>query len=1595
MSENGASNDQLSPTKRALLELRKLRAEIDALQRARSEPIAIVGVGCRFPGGANDPDSFWRNLRGGVDAISDIPAARWDVDAYYDPDPAVAGKMYTRHGGFLEDVESFDAAFFGITPREARGMDPQQRLLLETSWEALERAGIRPDSLVGSQSAVFVGVMLNDYAQRYLHQQNPSAVDAYYATGTDISFAAGRISYVLGLQGPSMTLNTVCSSSLVTVHLACQSLRSGESDLALAGGVNVITSPEMFISLSRMGALAPDGRSKTFAANADGYGRSEGCGVVVLKRLSDAQADGDPILALIRGSAVNHDGPSGALTVPNGPAQQALIRRALQNAGVEPNQINYVEAHGSGTPLGDPIEIKALNSVLNNGRDAAQPLMVGSVKANIGHLESAAGVAGLIKVVLALQNEALPPQLHLQRTNPALGLEEMPVTIPTELIPWQANGAPRFAGVSSFGLSGINAHVVVEEAPAPIEPPAAADVPERPYHLLTLSARDEAALQAQAGRYERFLEAHPGVALADVAYTANTTRAQFDHRLSLIARDTAEARALLGQFRPGAAVEGLVTRQIDAERDRIAFLFPGQGGQYAQMGRELYATHAGFRQTLEACAELVRPYLDRPLLPVIYPAEGEATPLDQMMYAQPAMFSIEYALAQLWRSWGIQPELLLGHSLGEYVAACLAGVFTLADGLKMVAARGRLMQQDTEPGLMVVAFAGENQVAEAIAPYQDEVGIAAINGARSVTLSGRTEATSAAVVALEAAGVRTRRLNIPHAAHSPLMEPIMAPFRQVVAEVALSPPQLEVVSNVSGRLAGAELATVDYWVDHLRRPVRFTDGIACLQEQGAGIYVEMGPRPTLSSMGQREAGSGVWLPSLRPKRDVRPYGTGEWQKMLESLGALHTLGVEVDWDGLEVGQARRRLALPTYPFQRQRYWLDKRPGANAAAAQPDNAAPPVSGWLYELAWEKVDAAASSEPVAADDRWLILADDGGAGQALAATLRERGHSCTLVWPGERFGEDGDEITIAATDPAHYRRLLDVIGGPLRGIVHLWGAGTSRPQNLAQLQDAQLLGSSSVLHLLQALDAAPVGGDTTVWLVTRGVQPAASVDVQVAQSPLWGLGRVIALEQPQRWGGLIDLPPQADAATCVGYLLPTLLQPDDEKQIAYRDDGRYAPRLVSARPAESDYAPLQIRAGGAYLISGGLGKLGLETARWLVAQGARRLVLTSRSGLEGSNGLAPDADAVHKRQVVAALRAQGAEVRTPQVDVADEAQMAALLDELAQDEWPLRGVIHAAGVVNSYTLREMPAEALHSVFRAKVAGAWLLHKLTEGLNLDFMVFFSSGASVWGSQALAHYAAANHFLDAMAHHRRAQGLPALSLNWGRWDTDGLGTDELVDFFARVGLEEMPAQQALDTMGYLLATGATQQTVAAVDWQRFKPIYEARGPQPLLAKIDAGSAEQPAAQRKETFADHLQAAPAGAQSRLLLDHVCSTVAGVIGLDEPQMLDLDQGFFAMGMDSIMTVELRNRLEASLNCSLLPTVAFEYPTANELTHHLAAEVLHLQSAEDIEPAPAAETAGGDHPHDSGHTDLDVLSDEELLSLVGDELSRAGVLVEED
>ena len=1011
--------------KRALAAIDQLQAKLAQTEATQHEPIAIVGIGCRFPGGADDPESLWRLLIDGADVVTEVPPERWDVSDIFDPDPDAIGKTYTKWGAFLDGIDLFDAPFFGITPREAVNLDPQQRLLLEATWRALEDAGVAPSSLANTRTGVYVGLAALDYVM--LLARNVGTVgDAYALSGTAHSIAGGRISYFLGAQGPNISIDTACSSSMVGVHLAVKGLRARESDFALAGGVNITLIPDASILTSRARMMSPTGRCHAFDAAADGYVRAEGCGMIALKRLSDAERDGDRILALIRGTAVNQDGRSSGLTAPHGPSQEAVVRAALADAQLSPEDITFIEAHGTGTSLGDPIEVNALGNVFGD-RPAEHPLLIGSIKANIGHTESAAGIAGLIKAVQALRHRLLPKQLHLVSPNPMINWDKWPVRAAVETTPLvPPEGKPLYCGVSSFGFSGTNSHVVLQEAPAsPIQSRQAhpADIST----LLVLSARTSEAVKDLAGRYSDLLSSDNAPSLRDIAASAPMARSHFAERIGVIAADAKEAAASLKAFVDGARPPNVIHgRILSGATPELVFLFTGQGAQYAGMGRGLYETDPVFRQALDECDRLARPHMDRRLIDIVLGADGDV--VDQTTYTQPALFALEYALAQTWRSWGVEPTAVMGHSVGEYVAACIAGMLSLEDAMRLIAKRGRLMGALPRGGAMAAVFASEATVRASIAAAGGPLDIAAVNGPTNIVISGSAEILDAAVERMKADGIEVQRLNVSHAFHSSLMDPILDEFEKEVASTRFSVPQITVMSNITGAPLGEEGMKPDYWRRHLREAVRFSDSIANLQRDGYRLFLEVGPAPILSGMAQRCAAEAdsIYVSSLRRGRDDR-------RSMLEAAARIYNAGARLNWPAV-TGERAGHVALPVYPFQRTRFWVDETAQAAGVALDGTPTGHPLLGVRASTPLEiyAAELGVSVQPWTRDHRIFDHTPFPAAGfleLALAAAIQDGGPDTALenvtIGEGLLLPENGAvNIQVAVTRDAAGRKTINI-------------------------------------------------------------------------------------------------------------------------------------------------------------------------------------------------------------------------------------------------------------------------------------------------------------------------------------------------------------------------------------------------------------------------------------------------------------------------------------------------------------------------------------------------------------------------------------------
>ncbi|MEV6005013.1 type I polyketide synthase [Streptomyces griseomycini] len=1505
------------------------------------EPIAIVGMSCRFPGGVNSPEDLWRLVLDGVDAIGEFPGNRgWDLANLYDPDPEHLGTSYAREGGFLYDADQFDPAFFGISPREALAMDPQQRLLLETSWEAFERAGIDPNSVRGQDIGVFTGSNVQDYTT--LLSASEESVEGFIGTGNAASVVSGRVAYAFGLEGPAVTVDTACSSSLVALHLAVRALRAGDCSTALAGGVTVMSTPGSFIEFSRQRGLSTDGRCRPFSSDADGTGWGEGVGMVVLERLSDARRNGHRVLAVVRGSAINQDGASNGLTAPNGPSQQRVIRQALAAAGLAPSDVDAVEAHGTGTKLGDPIEAQALLATYGQDRPADRPLWLGSLKSNIGHTQGAAGVAGVIKMVMAMRHGVLPKTLHVAEPTPQVDWSTGDVALLTEARDWPDTGRPRRFGVSSFGFSGTNAHAIIEQAPD-IEPTETAEptetgestgpvaeLPPSPVPLL-VSAKDNDALREQAQRLRAHLVAHPELEPRDVAGTLAVARSVFDSRAIVVGQDRDGLLAGLAAIAEGPAA---VARGVESARattgtarpaGKVAFVFPGQGSQWLGMGAALAESSPVFRASLEACAEALAPYVDWSLWDVL----ADADAMDRVDVVQPALFAVMVSLAALWRSYGVEPDAVVGHSQGEIAAAHVAGALSLADAAKVVALRSRAIVELSGRGGMVSLAVPVDQARERIERWAGRISVAAVNGPGSVVVAGDADALDELVASCDTDGVRARRVPVDYASHSPHVERIRETLVTALAGVEPAEARVPMLSTVTGEwLTGTEVGA-EYWYRNLRQPVRFEEATRGLLDRGVGVFVECSPHPVLT-FGVREtleaAGAEAIVGGTLRRDD------GDLDRFLLSVAEAYVQGLPFDWRRTTPGA--RHVDLPTYAFQRQRYWpnMAEAPAADATDSvdarfwaavadgdlggladelgvspddpigavlprlsswrQAQSANSEIDGWRYRITWLPVP-----EPTAAlTGTWLVVSRDGAGEGSVADALTRYG---ARVLPVRTGGAEEDRDALTAR--------LAGVDEPVAGVLSLFALDPGLPSG----------GVYATLALVQALGDA--GVTAPLWYATRGGVTVGRSDTPVRpeQAMVWGLARCVGREQPERWGGLVDLPDTLDdraAARLAGILAGTR----DEDQVALRTGGVYARRLVRAPAGRiGDWDPT-----GTVLITGGTGGIGAHVARWLAAKGAQHLLLTSRRG--------PDADGAEELR--AELTELGARVTIAACDVADREALAKLLASVPE-EYPLTAIMHTAGILDDGVLTALTPDRLAAVLRPKVDAAVNLDELTRDRELTAFVMFSSISGTFGALAQGSYAAANAYLDAFAERRVAAGLPATSVAWGPWGGGGMVGEQLGEILRSRGTAPFEPELAIAALDRAVREDdPTVLVVADIDWDVYAPSL----PATLLRELPvARHAPAPVeAATPQDLTARLAALPGPERERVVLDLVREHVAAVLGYDSPRMVEPGRAFKELGFDSLTAVEFRNVFNTATGLSLPSTLVFDHPTPAALATHV-------------------------------------------------------------
>jgi acyl transferase domain-containing protein/acyl carrier protein len=1522
--------------------------------------IAIVGLAGRYPGAPN-VDAFWRNIRDGVESVSffsdeELRARGVPAEALADPD-------YVKAGVVLDGMDRFDAGFFGYSAREAEYLDPQQRFFLETAVEALEHAGCygeRQSRRIG----IYGGASTNQYAWRNLLSAGVLSGKGEEATlqtlvnGNEKDALCTRVAYELDLQGPAVTVQTACSTSLVAVHMACQALLNHEADMALAGGVSLNLGQGLGYRYQAGSIASPDGHCRAFDARAAGTISGSGAGIVVMKRLADAVADGDTIHAVIKGSAINNDGSAKVgYTAPSVEGQAQAILAAQMVADVEPGSIGYVEAHGTATPMGDPIEIAALTQAFRSGTERSGYCAIGSVKTNIGHLDAAAGVTGLIKAVLALRHRTLPPSLHYEKPNPQIDFAGSPFYVNTAARDWPAGPTPRRAGVSSFGMGGTNAHVVLEEAPA-----AAATGVARAWQVLPVSARSADAARAAQARLSRHIaENTDGAAppLADIAYTLQTGRRHFAHRRAVLASNPADAARLLEA--PDAA-HGW-SGACSAEAAQAAFLFPGQGAQHVHMGRRLYESEPKFREVADQCCRLLEPLLGLDLRQYLFPAEADeaaaAQKLSQTAITQPALFVVEYAMARLWMHWGVQPSVMLGHSVGEYVAACVAGVFGLEDALALITARGRLMQGLPRGEMLAVALS-EAELQPWLSP---DCSLAAINDEKLCVLSGTPDAIASVERELSARGTVARRLHVSHAFHSSMVDPVLPAFEALVDGVRRNAPAIPFVSNVTGRpITDAEAVSAQYWVRHLRGTVRFAEGLGeVLGMAGRVALLEAGPGEVLVSLARRHARAASAACIVASQTRPQQWREGDAQ-CARALAQLWVAGVPVDWHAYHSDSRRRHVPLPTYPFESRSYWIEPvKASATGAPAPVKQAAPgqrELADWFSTPAWQRAAISAEPEAEAKGGYCLVLGDAGDfrselvrrlTGEAAAPVVVAESASAFEAMGAQRYGVRPDEHG----DLARVLREAGAAHGPLRRIFHLWSLEESEAD--APLEPALARGFHSMLALVQALYGEGVAGQgerLRVTVVASQVEDVTGLEsLNPAKAMLHGPCKVLPQEFPEVGCQLIDVVVPRDGAALArlaGQVLAESRAAEPPELVAYRGPHRWLQRFEPAPHGESQPARQRLKKQGVYLITGGLGGIGLALAGRLAREWQARLVLVGRSGLPARHlwgeviaDPSTSAELRERLQKLTQLSQAGAELLVLQADVADAARMREVVQQAVGKFGAVDGVIHAAGLPGGGVMAQRERAAVEAVCAPKVQGTRALLAALEGQSPDFVVFCSSTAAALGAFGDADYCAANCFLDATARLAlREQPFPVWSLNWDTWREVGMAAHR--GHPEGVGISTEMGTLALERV--LAGAVAPQLFVSplSVEEKRARLTsldFDVESPPEASARPAGGVHERPAlATPFAPPASELEADIAGMWSEAL------------GFSS---VGVNDSLFELGGDSLTAIQLLARVRKKFGVVLHPAALFNEPTVVAL-----AALVELHLIEQIEQLEKQEKSSG-------------------------------------
>ncbi len=1524
------------------------------------EPIAVIGMTGRFPG-ARNLDEFWQNLREGVESI--VSFTDEELTASGIAPELLKNPKYVRRGAIVSDIEMFDAAFFGFSPREAALTDPQHRLFLECAWETFESAGCNPDNYKG-RIAVFAGIGINTYLLRNL-MSDPEFInspDSYQISiGNDKDFVATRVSYKLNLKGPSVTVNTACSTSLVAVQLACQSLLSYQSDMALAGGATIQVPQKKGYLYQEGGIPSPDGYCRAFDAKAKGTVTSSGVGVVLLKRLEDAIADGDCIHAVIRGSAINNDGSMKVgYTAPGVEGQASVIAEAQSLAGINPETITYIEAHGTGTPLGDPIEIEALTQAFRAGTRKKGFCAIGSVKSNIGHTDTAAGIAGLIKTVLALKHKVIPPSLHFESPNPQIDFDNSPFYVNAKFSEWLTeSGIPRRAGVSSFGIGGTNAHVVLEEVRG--EGSGVRGGMFKPYHLLVLSAKTQSASETMTANLAEYLKQHSDMNLADAAYTLQVGRKAFNHRRILVCKDIADAEAALRTRDPKR-----ILANVQETQDRpIVFMFSGQGAQYVNMGLELYETEPTFRDTVDRCSEFLKPLMGIDLRDMLYPGSGKLSPrtsdpepLTRTSFAQPALFVIEYALAKLWEKRGIRPAAMIGHSIGEYVAACLSGVFSLEDALSLVAARGRMMGELPGGSMLAVSLPEK----EILPLLNKGLSIAAVNGGSQCVVSGRTEVVNDLQKQLSQKGISCQNLHTSHAFHSEMMAPVMKPFAGRVRQIRLNPPQIPYISNVTGTWISVQDATdPDYWARHLRQTVRFADGIKELLKNPAHIFLELGPGRTLTGLVMQHPDrkpEQMVLSSLRHPKDSE----SDTAFILTTLGRLWLSGIKPDWFAFHSHEKRHRVTLPTYPFERKRFWVDKK-GQGSEVRGQGNPSPltpypaplerkaDIADWFYVPSWKRVPVS-SPFSKGGQGGFLLFLDDCGVGEALADRLKKEGQEIVTVKVGTEFTKLNDgEYVFNPSQYSDYNILLRELRNSRKipgTIVHLWSVTENTQSGLEHLDKATDTGFSSLVFLAQAIGKQNLTEKIQLAVISNHLHEVIGGELLCPEkATVLGPVKIIPQEYPNISCRNIDIvvPKSGESEKFTDLLMTEIISKSSEPVVALRGNHRWVQSFEPIRlDKPSEKAISRLKEKGVYLITGGLGGIGFVLAEYLAKTVKAKLILTGRS-------VFPVRDAWeqwlanHKKKdsislkilKIEELEAMGAEVLVFSADVSDEEQMREVAVLSKKRFGQINGVIHTAGLADyEGVIQRRTKEATERILAPKVKGTLVLDKLLKNVRPDFFLLCSSLGNILYKKKFGQvgYNAANEFLDAFACYKTSQNSTfTVSVNWNNWQEVGMSVEAVKQWTGRLHIssdmnEKTVAEDFLKD-GLLPSEGT----------EIFNRILEARQPRFAVSTQDLTFLLKQDIVTSTPFLDkticsellngrsdlsNIYVAPRNETEQTLAD-IWQNLLGV------RPVGIYDNFFELGGHSLMGVQLLSRVRDTFQMELSLQTIFDKPTIAELT----------------------------------------------------------------